>query len=101
MIAACTCQCGSVDSLIRNYLKSIGYEGWLNIPIARGKEKSLALLNQLPPTTEKEMLQSFLKDASKWAIIIGYNSREMKWSNIARDAAKSRIEAEFVVRAFA
>lgn len=99
-LAACGCLCGSTDSLIRNFLKSTGYEGWINIPIAKGKEKSLALLNQMPPTPEKEMLQSFLKNASKWAVIIGYTDTEMRWSDIAHNGPKSRIEAEFVVKSF-
>lgn len=98
MIAAIACHCGSSDSLVRNFLKSIGYQDWLNIPIEKGKEKSLAALNHLPPTTEKDMLKSFLSNASKWAVIIGYDGKTMKWSDIAHNGAKSRIEAEFVVR---
>lgn len=101
MILVCTCQCGSVDSLVRNFLKSAGYEDWLSIPINRGREKSLAILNYLPPTPEKEMLKNFLKGASKWAVIIGYDDTTVKWSDIAHNGPKSRIEAEFVVKAFA
>lgn len=100
MIAVCSCQCGSVDSLIRNFLKSVGYEDWYNIPIAKGREKSLAILNYFPPVPEKDMLKSFLKDASKWAVIIGYDNNSMRWSDIAHNATKSRIEAEFVVHHF-
>lgn len=100
MIAACGCMCGSTDSLIRNFLKSVGYKDWMGIPIVKGKEKSVALLNQFPPTPEKEMLQSFLKDASKWAVIIGYTDEQMKWSDITHGGAKSKIEAEFVVKNF-
>lgn len=99
-IAVISCQCGSSDSLARNFLKSVGYQDWLSIPIHRGKEKSLSMLNQVPPTPEKEMLKSFLKDASKWVVIIGYNQDSMKWSDIAHNGPKSRIEAEFVVKNF-
>lgn len=100
MLGIITCYCSSSDSLVRNFLKSINYPDWINIPIAKGKEKSLALLNQMPPTPEKEMLQSFLKNASKWAVIIGYTDDQMKWSDIAHNGPKSRIEAEFVVKSF-
>lgn len=98
MIIAISCQCGSVDSLIRNFLKSAGYKDWLSIPIERGRERSLSALNYLPPTPEKEMLKSFLKDASKWAVIVGYDDTTVKWSDIAHNGPKSRIEAEFVVK---
>lgn len=96
-----TCQCGSVESLVRNFLKKSGYNNWLNIPIEKGRERSLAALNYLPPAPEKEMLQNFLKNASKWAVIIGYNDTDMKWSDIAHGGAKTKIEAELVVRNFA
>lgn len=99
-IGAIACHCGSSDSLVRNFLKSVGYPDWMNIPVNKGKEKSLAFLNQLPPTPEKEMLRSFLDGASKWAVIIGYTGDQMKWSDIAHNGPKSRIEAEFVVKKF-
>lgn len=98
MIAVVACQCGSSESLARNFLKSVGYPGWMDIPIIRGKEKSLSALNQLPPAPEKEMLKNFLSDASKWVVIIGYNQENMKWSDIAHNGPKSAIEAEFVVK---
>ena len=100
MIAVCTCLCGSVESLARDFLKSAGYQDWLSITIHKGKEKSISLLNQLPPAPEKEMLKNFLDNASKWVVIIGYNDQNMKWSDIVHNSAKSRIEAEFIVRNF-
>ena len=100
MIAVIACMCGSSESVARNFLKSVGYKDWLNIPIEKGKERSLAVLNYLPPVPEKEMLQNLLKNASKWVVIIGYNKDSMKWSDISHDGPKSRIEAEFVVRKF-
>lgn len=100
MIKIVACHCGSSEGLIRGFLKNIGFKDWIDIPIAKGKDNSMAVLNQLPPTPEKDMLRSFLKDASKWAVIIGYTENEMKWSDIAHNGPKSRIEAEFVVRSF-
>lgn len=100
MIGIIACHCGSSDSLIRNFLKSVEYPDWMTIPVNKGKENSLSFLNQLPPAPEKEMLRNFLKDASKWAVIIGYDGENMKWSDIAHNGAKSRIEAEFVVKTF-
>lgn len=100
MIAVVACHCGSSESLARNFLKSVNYPGWMDIPIIRGKEKSMSVLNQLPPAPEKEMLKNFLSDASKWVVIIGYNENGMRWSDIAHNGPKSSIEAEFVVKNF-
>lgn len=100
-IAVITCRCGSTASLARNFLKSTGYKEWLNVPINEGRERSMGVLNQFPPTPEKEMLHNFLKNASKWVVIVGYSESAMKWSDISHNAPKSRIEAEFIVKAFA
>lgn len=100
MITAIACHCGSSDSLVRDFLRSVGYKGWISIPIERGKERSLAVMNHFPPCPEKEMLKSFLRDASKWAVIVGYDDKTMKWSDIAHNGPKSRIEAEFVVKQY-
>lgn len=101
MIRVIACFCGGSESLVRNFLHSINYPDWMSIPINKGKEKSLAVINQLPPSDGKEMLQSFLRDASKWAVIIGYDDTGCRWSDIAHNGPKSRIEAEFVVKKFA
>ena len=99
-LAVIACLCGSSDSKARNFLKKAGYEDWFSIPVHKGKEKSISFLNQLPPAPEKEMLNNFLKNASKWVVIIGYDDQSMKWSDIAHNAPKSYIEAEFVVKNF-
>lgn len=101
MIAVVACMCGSSESVARNFLKSVDYQGWMDIPVIKGKEKSLALLNQLPAVPEREMLQSLLKDATKWVVIIGYNQDSMRWSDISHNGPKSRIEAGLVVENFA
>lgn len=99
-IAVVACLCGSSESMARNFLKSANYQDWLTIPIHRGKEKSLSVVNQLPPTSDKEMLQSLLKNAGKWVVVIGYNDYECKWSDISHNWPKSKIEAEVLVHHF-
>lgn len=100
MIKVVTCMCGSVTNMARNFLKSAGYKDWLTIPIVQGKEKSRRVLEQLPSFPEVEMLDNFLKNASKWVVIIGYDNEACRWSDIAHNAPKSRIEAEYIVQNF-
>jgi len=99
-LAVVTCMCGSVTNMARNFLKSAGYKDWLTIPIVQGKEKSRRVLEQIPNFPEVEMLDHFLKDASKWVVIIGYNDKACRWSDIAHNAPKSKIEAEYIVENF-
>ena len=100
MITVIACHCGSSESLARNFLKSVGYPDWMDITIHKGKDKSMSVLNQLPPTPEKEMLKNLLSNAGKWVVIIGYDQTGMKWSDISHNWPKSSIEAEFVVKNF-
>lgn len=103
MIIAVACMCGSVESLIQNFLRSANYENWLTVPIKKGKQKSLDVLNQLPQTPETDMLRNYLGKASKWAVIIGYDpdTNQLKWSDIAHNSTKTRVESELLVEAFA
>ena len=101
MIVCISCNCGSVDSLIRNFLQKEGYQDWLTVPIHKGKERSRKLVQSLPQYPEVQMINSFLNNASKWAVIIGYNENGCRWSDISHNPNKSRIEASFIVKTFA
>lgn len=101
MIAACTCLCGSSDQLARQTLKKYGYEGWLSIPVPQGKEKSLRMLERIPRTPEVEMLENYIKNASKWVVIIGWNENGCRWTDVAHRNAKAQVEAQLIVEAFA
>lgn len=100
MIGVVACQCGSSETLARDFLKKTGYPDWLNIPIHKGKEKSLAFLNQLPPSQDKELLVSFIKGAGRWVVIVGFDGNTVKWANIVHNPIKSKIEAEFIIKNF-
>jgi hypothetical protein len=100
MIAVVACHCGSSDSLVRNFLSSVGYADWATIPITKGREASLSFTNQLPPSDGKDMLKSLLANASKWAIIIGWEGNVVKWSDIAHNWSKSSIDARLIVENF-
>lgn len=101
MILVLTCQCGSVEQKARGFLKRMGYSDWLNIPIHKGREKSRKAIQYLPKFPEVEMLDSFLDNASKWVVILGYDGEGCKWSDIAHGGLKAEVDAEFVVRRFA
>lgn len=100
-IAVCTCRCGSTEQAARRFLNKAGYPDWLTIPIAEGKEASLGLLYQIPRYPEIEMLSDYLKGASKWIVIIGWNENGCRWSDIAHNPTKSGIEAGLIVDTFA
>lgn len=101
MILACGCECGSTVSLIRSFLKKNGYEDWLSVPIVKGKEKSLRMLRGVPQYPEIEMLQNYVKSASKWAVIIGYNDNGCRWADLTHGGEKSKVDASLIIETFA
>lgn len=102
MIKCCGCMCGSTDNLIRTFLHNNGYQGWNSIDIPKGKEKSRWMLSTMPQFPEVDMLNSYLDNASKWAVIIGYDrDGNCKWADLTHGGEKSRINAEFIISRFA
>lgn len=99
-IRVCTCNCGSTDQLARSFLHDAGYKDFLSIQIPRGKEASRQMLQTMPPYPEVEMLDNYLREASKWVVIIGWNENGCRWSDIAHNATKSRIDAKLIVETF-
>lgn len=96
------CQCGSSDSLIRTRLERYGYRDFLAIPITKGKEKSLSKLNTLPRCDEVEMLKNHIKNASKFAVVVGYKDSACKWTDLANGKAiKNNVDLELIIRYFA
>lgn len=100
-LVVCTCNCGSSDQMARGFLQKNGYKDWLSIPISKGKEKSLAVLYNIPQYPEVDMLRSYLQKVSKYVVILGWNENGCRWTDISHNAAKSRIEGEVIVETFA
>lgn len=97
-----SCQCGGADGWIRSKLKKFNYQGALSIPITKGKEKALSLVASLPQTQEATDLAAHIKNASKFAIIVGTDGEHVRWVDVVNGTwVKNDVDAEFIVRDFA
>ncbi len=101
MIAVCVCNCGSSEQLARQTLEKIGYEHWFDIPVPKGKDKSLKMIWSLPKYKEIEALENYIKGASKWVVIVGINDNGCRWTDITHGGSKSNVEAKLIVQTFA
>ena len=103
-ISLVTCDCGSAEGLIRQALHKYEYKCWATEPISKGKSSSLAkieeLIRKMPDSVELKALFSHVKNNSKWCVIIGYDGKVAKWSDISKHDMKSDIEAEAIVGHF-
>ena len=104
MISIVVCECGSSENLVRQALHRYEYKNWAMEPIIKGKAKSLQtieeLLREYPRNPQLEALFSFIKNTGKWAVIIGYDSDGVKWSDISHNDFKSDVDAESIVEKY-
>lgn len=102
MLKIVSCLCGGSDNLIRNKLSKFGYADAVSVPIVKGKEKSLSVLNTLPQYPEVAKLHQYISGLSKWAIIIGYDNEQVKWVDLANGSfLKNDVDAELLLKHFA
>lgn len=102
MIAAVGCSCGSTDKVIRGKLEKYGYRGFLEIQVHKGKEKSLRKIDSLPQFEEIKILREYVKKASKYAIIIGYDEEDARWVDLVNGKrVVNDVEAELLINRFA
>lgn len=102
MIKVVACQCGSADSLVRTRLERYHYRDFLTIPIVKGREKSLSVLGTIPQSEEIGLLRNHLKNASKWAVVIGYDENSCHWVDLAYGKAiKNNVDLQLLLEHFA
>lgn len=88
MLCCVACQCGSSDKLIRTRLDFCGYRDFLSIPITKGKEKSISVLNSIPQIDAVVMLKNYIKNCSKYAVVLGYDDEgNGRWVDLANGKA--------------
>lgn len=101
MIKVIACTCGGVERLARATLMKGGMTDHMNVPITRGKNKSIAVLNALPEvyrnTSDFKALEAHVQNSGRFVIIIGYANGGLKWMDIARGTIKEKLDAELIV----
>lgn len=97
------CQCGSSDRLIRTRLDFMHYPESISIPITKGKEKSLSVLNSIPQSDSCDMLKGYIKRCSKYAVVYGYDGEGGgRWVDLANGkAVVNNIDLSNILRDFA
>lgn len=96
------CQCGGADNWIRSKLKKYNFSKALLIPITKGKEKSLSMVATLPQTQDTSELATYIRNATKFAIIIGTDGEVVRWVDLVNGKfIINDIKSEFIIRDFA
>ena len=100
-LACLACQCGGADNWIRSKLKKFNHPLALLIPITKGKEKCLSLLSTFPQTQNTTDLAAHIRNASKFAIIVGTDGESLRWVDVVNGTyIKNDVDAEFIIRDF-
>lgn len=103
MLCCVACQCGSSDKLIRTRLEFCGYGDPLGVSIIKGKEKSISVLNSIPQIDAVVMLKNYIKNCSKYAVVLGYDDEgNGRWVDMANGkAVMNNIDLKNILSDFA
>lgn len=102
MITCVCCNCGASDLLIRGALKESGYGDAVGVSVVKGKDKSISMLNSIPQHSGINDLISYVRNASKYAIAVGFDEYNLRWVDVANgQAVKNRVDLELLVEHFA
>lgn len=105
MILVLACDCGSATPLARRVLQDGGVADWLTIPIHKGKEHSLHMLETLPQPLHTLLAYRALADhiasASSFTVIVGYDDETFYWSDVHTNAPIEVMEAHAILKRFA
>lgn len=105
MIALLLCRCSGAELVARSFLEARGVANWLAVPAYTGKVNCQEFVKQLPPGASKpddpSALQSFLSEASRFVVVVGYDDSHLMWSNIIKGDLGSVADAEIILEQFA
>lgn len=99
-LVAVTCTCGSVENLVRKHLRLNDCDYFMEVPITKGKDKALSALNTLPQHEKLDELRQYIANASKFAVVVGYNDRACGWADIASGSPKQALDVGVVIKHF-
>lgn len=105
MIKILTCECSSAEPLVRRALQEAGIPDWLSIDVHKGKEHAQLILSRFPAPYHALLayraLESYLANASSFAVIVGYDDRTFYWADIHSAAPKDWMDAQSILKRFA
>lgn len=101
MIYALVCRCANSEPRTRTFLRENGYSKWQSIPVAKGKEACLNLLNTFPPENkEMDKLKMYIKRVSSWAVLVGTDGSIYQWADLGNSTIKEKLDAQIIIRDF-
>lgn len=105
MIKILTCQCSSAEPLVRRALQEAGVADWLGIDVHKGKEHAQLILSRFPEPYHDLLayraLESYLANASSFAVIVGYDDQSFYWADVHSGAPADWLQGQAILKQFA
>lgn len=99
------CQCGAAEPLARQVLEPVVPTTWLSVPIHKGKEHCLDVLEQFPAPYHAllayQALVEHLANAFSYVVIVGYDHEYFYWEDVASNAPAEVAKATAIIKRFA
>lgn len=104
MLIILTCTCGNAENMARSILKEANINDWLGIPITKGKQKSLDVLNGMSRKArlqrEWQELYAIVTTRGRFVLFIGINGDLIRFADAANGDIKSKLDAQIIAKNF-
>lgn len=105
MLAIFVCQCANGELKARKVLKSAEITGYLSVKCYTGKKHAEIGLDNMPEsikqTAEFGALREKIKQATGYAIIAGWDNKNLRWSDVYDGRLESVVPGEQIAEHFA
>lgn len=105
MLAIYACHCSNSELKARRLLKSCSAPDYLSIKCYTGKNSIFMAMDNLPSslhqTTEWGALKDAVSNLTSYSIIVGWDEKNLRWSNVYDGRLESVVPAEKIIEYFA
>lgn len=105
MITFLCCECGAAVPLARQAAESAGLTNWMAIPLHKGKEHCLTILDRFPEPFKKLVSYRALYDmigrGGTFVVVLGYDEEFFYWVDISSGTPSDMFDATAILKRFA
>lgn len=105
MLKLLVCECGAAEPLARQVCQQAGLTDWMAIPLHKGKEHCLTVLDRFPEQYHGLLAYRALWDkieqGGTFVIVLGYDEEYFYWANVASGSPSDMLDGTAILKRFA
>lgn len=104
-VMLCCCECGAAEPLGRQVAMQAGITNWMAIPLHKGVEHCLTVLDRFPEPYKQLLahraLCDFIRQGGTFVVAIGYDDEYFYWANVASGSPADMMDGGAILKRFA